>query len=361
MRDGSRDPHCSQCTDQQLTALYHLNIMAKQYADAANSAYNAGAKRSARIHSQRKKALYSLKRSILEVFIDNGCADKIRTHDIDGRTYYCVYVDDFSFHTPASEWDTPPPGAPTTTTTLTDFDADPSTRSTNMSEREALTRLTDTFESPNYHLESPFTGDNMGVTFVGWSYLPGALEEGDRVPDRYLYDRKGEDDFLFATGDTFRTSKGKYEILNRYHAYLTPWLDRAPLLQREAYDVLLNGTKKECIRERRIVDDWCILAESIADPLPHVDGPLSDMARSAIERRDADPVTFEIGDILEIQPTHEDESSFYCRLTEVHVSETLLIGQYEPVPPSEEAPMGLCIDEIADDVVAVHQTPPVQE
>jgi len=341
-----------------LKALYHLNTVAKEYAESAEKAYNAGLKRKARIHSQRKKALYGLKRVILGELIENDCVDNIRTHKIDGRTYYCVYVGEFSFHTPISEWDDPPQDAPESATELDSFDSDPSNRSDDMREREALERLTETFESPNYHVESPFTDDNYGVTFVGWSYLPGSLEEGDRVPDHRLYDHNGEGDFIFEVGDAFQTGEGRCEIVDRYHAYLTPWMDRSPLLQRSAYDVLLDGERTECIRDRRIVDDWFILADSIADPVPNVDGPLSDTVRGAIERHDVE-IGFEIGDIIELQPMSEDEPPTYCRLTEAHVSANLLIGQYEPVPPSDDAPMGLTIEEIADDVVAVHDEPPV--
>jgi hypothetical protein len=358
--DESRDTHCSRCEFEQLKAIYHLNTVAKKYAESAEKAYKAGLKRKARIHSQRKKALYGLKRVILGEFIENDCVDNIRMHKIDGRTYYCMYVGEFSFHTPESEWDDPPRDAPESATELDSFDADSSNRSNDMREREALERLTEAFESPNYHIESPFTDDNYGATFVGWSYLPGSLEEGDRVPDRHLHDHNGEGDFIFEVGDTFQTGEGRCEIVDRYHAYLTPWMHRSPLLQRQAYDVLLDDERKECIRERRIVDGWFILADSIADPIPNVDGPLSDMVRGAIERNDVE-IDFEIGDIIEVQPMSEGDPPMYCRLTEAHVSANLLIGQYEPVSPSDDAPLGLAIEEIADGVVAVYDEPPVQE
>jgi hypothetical protein len=357
--DNPKEAHCSVCGFENLKALYCLNTVAKEYAESAETSYNSGMKRRARIHSQRKTALYGLKRAILGQFIDNGCVDEVRTHEIDGREYYCVYVGEFSFHTPTSEWDTPPENAPDSAVELESFDADANSRSKDMSEREALTRLSEVFESPNHHIESPFTDDNFGRKFVGWSYLPGALEEGDRVPDRHLHDHNGEGDFIFKVGDTFQTGEGECEIVDRYHAYLTPLRDRSPLLQREAYDIILDGEKKEGVRRRRIVDDWWILADSIADPIPDVNGSLSDIVRGAIERHDAE-INFEIGDILELQPMTDGESPMYCRLTEAHVSANLLIGQYEPVPPSDDAPMGLTVEEIDDDVVAVHDEPPVE-
>jgi len=358
--DESRNTHYSRCEFEDLKTLYNLNTVAKEYAESAEKAYNVGLKRKARIHSQPKKALYGLKRVILGELIENGCVDNIRKHKIDGRTYYCVYAGEFSFHTPTSEWDDQLRDAPESATELDSFDADSSNRPADMREREALERLTETFESPNYHIESPFADDNYGATFVGWSYLPGSLEQGDRVPDRHLHDHNGKGDFIFEVGDTFQTGEGRCEIVDRYHAYLTPRLDRSPLLQRPAYDVLLDDEKRECIRDRTIVDEWFILAESIANPVAKVDGSLSNMVRGAIERNDVE-IDFEIGDILELQPMSEGEPPIYCRLTEVHVSANILIGQYEPVPPSDDAPLGLSLEEIADDVVAVHDEPPVQE
>ena len=357
------DAHCSKCEFEHLKALYYLNTVAKQYAESAEKAYDKGLKGMARVHSQRKKGLYGLKRAILGELLTNGCVDDIRTHEIEGRRYYCLYVGEFSFHSPTDEWDTPLQDAPDSAVELESFDSDPSNRNTfdDMSEQEALKHLSEVFESPNYYIQSPFTDDHYGGRFVGWSYLPGALEEGDRVPDRHLHDHNGNGDFIFEVGDKFRTGRGDCKIVDRYHAYLTPWMNRSPLLQRTAYDVLLDGEKRGGVRERRIVDGWHILADSIADPIPNVDGPLSNMARGAVERRVKDPIEFEIGDILELQPMQEDRSPTYCRLTEVHVSANLLIGQYEPVPPSDDAPLGLTIEEIAGDVVAIHDEPPTQE
>lgn len=357
----SRDTHCSKCGFRYLNALYHLNTVAKEYAESAEKAYNAGAKREARIHSQRKKALYGLKRIILDELIKNDCVDNIRTHRIDGRTYYCVYVGEFSFHTPTSEWDNSPKGASESVTELDSFDADPSNRSTEMSEQEALERLTESFESPNYHIESPFIDDNYGATFVGWSYLPGSLKESDRVPDRYLHDHNGKDDFGLEIGDTFQTHKGQCEIVDRYHAYLPPVDDSSPVLPRPVYDVLLDDELKETVRVDRIINHWQILAESIANPLPNVDGTLGDTEHISenIESHAGKSINFEIGDIVELQPKGQTDP-VYCRITEAHFSYHFLVGQYEPVPPTKEAPLGLTIHELADDVVAVYDEPPVQ-
>lgn len=229
-----------------------------------------------------------------------------------------------------------------------------------MREREALKRLTETFESPNYHIESPFTDNNYGTTFVGWSYLPGSLEEGDRIPDRNLHDHNGEDDFGLEIVEIFQTRKGQCEIVDRYHVYLSPLQDCSQVLQRPVYDVLLDDELKETVRQRRIIDNGWLLAGSITNPLPNVDGKLGDTEYIGghIESHVDTSVEFEIGDIVELQPKGQ-EDPIYCRITEVHVSHNLPIGHYDPIPPTEEAPLGLFIHEIADDVVSIHDEPPV--
>jgi hypothetical protein len=357
--DSEQHSHCSQCSLDILQALQSANTLAKQYAESSQEAYNSGLKQKARIHSQRKDALYDLKQAVLRRFVTEGCFDTIRTHKINGREYYCVYVGEFSFHTPAKEWDSPPEDAPESATRLSDFDSDPDNRPMEMDEQEALRLLANEFESPNYHIKAPFTRDNYGSRFVGWSYLPGSLEEGDKVPDQHLLEQNKKKEFLFNIGDMFQTKKGACEVTGRYYAYLTPRLDRSPLLQRKAYDVIIDGDHRDCVRERQIIDGWNVIAHSIADPIPHVDGELAEIAGSTAEDIPEDAPEFDIGDILELQPLNSGEESVYCRLTEVHVSGPLLIGQYEPVPPTDEAPLGLTIEEIADDVAAVHDSPPV--
>lgn len=105
-----------------------------------------------------------------------------------------------------------------------------------------------------------------------------------------------------------------------------------------------------------------MIADSIADPLPNVDGSLGDPEhiRGHIDSVVNKPVEFEIGDIVELQP-ERDNDPIYCRISEVHLSHNLLVGQYDPIPPTSEAPMGLSIHEIADDVIAVHDQPPGEE
>lgn len=362
---GSQGSHCARCQEPVLEALYTLNALAKEYAQSAEEAYDVGRKAAARACSQKKKALYGLKRSILGEFVERGCVDEIRYHEIDGRQYYCVYVGDrFSFHTPVSEWDrdTLPQDVPESVKELSSFDSDPNTRHTEMDEREALTRLAETFDSPNHFLEDPFLDTGYGVKFNGWRYLPGSLQEGDRVPERYLHDHVGPDRFDFEIGDTFETEKGHCEIVDRYHAYLPPRSDRSPVRQRPVYDVRRNGELIESIRPRTILKDWRVVAQSIADPLPNVDGSLSDQefAYTQSASQTDGSVEFEIGDILELQIPGAGDT-LLCRFTDAYVELSLLYGEYEPVAPTERAPMGMALADIVDDVVAVHDEPPAQE
>lgn len=145
------DQHCSNCADRILEALYQLNIEAKRHAESAVDAYDSGWKKLARIQSQKKKALYSLKRHILGVFVGAGCVETVESHRIDGRRYFCLQLGDYSFHTPISEWQDPQFELRGDSTTLDSFNAGSDSRSDKLDSREALHRLTAQFESPNHH------------------------------------------------------------------------------------------------------------------------------------------------------------------------------------------------------------------
>jgi hypothetical protein len=356
-QSGQDSSHCSNCTYEQLEALYQLNVEAKRYAESADDAYNTGRKTSARVYSQRKKALYSLKEVVLEELVDAGCIDAARTHEINGEKYYCLYVGEFSFHTPVDEWDVSPLDAPDSASkTLDSFNADPEAREDSLSEREALSRLTSQFESPNKHIESPFVERGYSAEFVGWSSLPGAIKEGDKVDERFKHDHR-RSDFLFEIGDTFKTEKGVCEILDRYHAWLTPLHDSTPILQREAYDVRVDGQRKEAVGQRRILEYWEVLADSIEEPLPDVNGKQSDMVQSELERV-GQSIEFGLGDIVELSARTADGDPIYLQITEARVDSALLLCEFEPISPTEEAPFPMTISEFADDIVAVHSDPP---
>lgn len=351
MSDTTTDrPHCEHCREEILEALYQLNIIAKEYGRDAANAYESGFKTSARIKSQRKKALYSLKKEALTAFVANGCPTAVETHEIEGRTYYCFTVGDYSYHSPVTEWDEPPADAPAEATVLESFTSSPREREDKMEETEALTRLTQQFSSPNDHLPSPFTSSGYRHEFVGWDSLPEALAVGDRVPEAHLNDHNRRE-FVFEVDDAFDTSEGRCEIRDRYYAYKESEYGDT-LLQRQVYDVVIDGERQEAVTHRRLDSNYHIIADSVTDPLPDVDGKLSDRAGSQLRDTD-DEVEFQIGCILELE-RNDDNQPTYCQLTEVHVADSLLIGQYDPVPPSETAPLGLSLAEIAPRVVATH-------
>ena len=355
IEDTQEVSHCSRCSFEQLEALHQLNIEAKRYAESAEDAYTAGLKANARLYSLRKKALYGLKRAMLGEFVEAGCVDTIRCHKIDGKSYYCLYIGEFSFHTPIDEWENPPLGSPTSPSkSLNSFDADPDNRTDHLSEKVALKRLTEQFESPNDYLPAPFVDRGYKAEFAGWSQLPGAIEEGDRVDGRFGREiNNPEEEFLFAVGDVFQTQKGECRMLDRYQAWLTPWLDRSPLVPRSVYDVELEGEIYETVRQRQIVDDWQILVESLNDPVPNVDGRQAEMAGNAY-----DQVEFDIGDIVELNTRWDDDGPHYCKIVEASLSYNLVMVEFEPVEPTEEAPLGLSVEEFVDDVVAVHDEHP---
>jgi len=123
------------------------------------------------------------------------------------------------------------------------------------------------------------------------------------------------------------------------------------------YDVELDGELRETVREDRIVEDWDVLAESLDDPVPNVDGQLAEIAGS----HDDHSIGFEIGDIVELDPEWAEEGPHYLRIAEASLSYGLIMVEFEPVGPTDEAPFPLSVEEFADDVVAVHDTPPDSE
>lgn len=356
--DNQSFSHCSRCAFEQLEALYQLNIEAKRYAESAEAAYTAGFKADARLSSLRKKALYGLKRAILQKLVEAGCVDAVQCHTIDRKSYYCIYVGEFSFHTPISEWDEPPLDASQSPSkSLDSFDTDPDSRPDHLVKEVALKRLSEQFESPNYHLPVPFVDSGYRSAFAGWSQLPGAIEEGDRVDGQFGQETPNTyEAFLFTDGDSFQTQNGECRILDCYQAWLPPWLDRSPVMPRTVYDVELDGELHQTVRQRRIIDDWQILVESLNDPVPNVDGVQAEIAGSAY-----DSVEFDIGDIVELKAMSDEHEPHYCRIVEASLSYNLVMVEFEPIDPTHEVPLGLSVAEFADDVVAVYDEPPKPE
>lgn len=131
------------------------------------------------------------------------------------------------------------------------------------------------------------------------------------------------------------------------------WLERTPITPRLAYDVELDGERLESVRQRRIVDDWKVLANSFSDPLPDAHGRQAEMAEEA-----CDDVEFDIGDVIEIDLRSAEDGPYYLNIVNASLSYSMIFVEFQPVDPSENAPHGLTIDEFVDDIVAVHKSPP---
>jgi len=365
-KNENTELHCERCREEILKALYQLNVEAKKYADGAASAYNSGMKTVARSRSLRKKSLYGLKTAILREFVESGCVDSIKRHEIDGKLYYCFYIGDFSFHSPVSEWSHVPVDAPSSSPeALESFDTDPANRPDELREYDALARLSDEFESPNDYLPAPFVHSNFKSEFAGWSSLPGAVAEGDRVDGRFgrAVDSpenpfSSNNPFLFEVGDSFQTrERGECRILDRYRAWMPPLMAQSPIHPASVYDVTLDGSRRETVLEDRLVDDWGIMVADLSDPLPDVAGEQATLVSDEIESS----IQFGIGDILEVQPMQEGGDNWFCRITKASVSYNLVFCELDPVKPTESPPMSLSVSEFVDDVVAVHDTPPDSE
>lgn len=341
--------HCSSCTHDQLEALYQVNVEAKRYAASASDAYDTGWKTQAHHHSLRKRALYDFKRSILGTLVERGCVDAVRLHEIDGREYYCLYVSEFAFHSPISEWEEPPAEElPSSPRTIEDFGAAVEDREDRLSEREALSRLCEEHGTPNDHLPKPFVQYHARSEFTGWSELPGAIEQGDRVDDPPEH----AEPFLFEIGDEFDTTEGRCRIRDRSYAWLTPWLDSSPVLPRPTYSVVLDGEEYEMVRQDRLLDDWFVLADSLDDPLPDVAGEQGEIAGREYDRS----APFEIGDVVEVDPTWDDSGPYYWQITRASVSHSLVFCEFEPVGPTDSCEPSLAVEEFVDDVVAVYDS-----
>jgi len=84
--------------ERTLPSLHVINKHAKKYAEQGTENYRKSKKTTAKANSNKKKALYRLKEKLLSE-IKEG-AEKIEVHEIDDTEYYCLFFEDFSFHTP---------------------------------------------------------------------------------------------------------------------------------------------------------------------------------------------------------------------------------------------------------------------
>lgn len=388
--------HCvagdSDVTDhsQTLEALFVLDGIAKQYARRAGDSYEQGLGRIAKTESLRRGALYRLKSYVLALFYLDGDIEEVHCHHVADEEYYRHHVGEYRFHTPVSKFEAylhihygrrepdvelpPEPrwmpkitrlaaaaGAPALPDTpaspgeskrpaitaestpyrhLDDFTTTETNRDELMDEREALQYLATEYESANTFLY-PFTDGRP----IGWSFLPGYVEEGDDIPESELQDSHSAD-FLFVVGDAIETIEcGRVEITDRYGRWLGERVYRHPIIPRPVYDIYLPETdeRRTGVRTERIMDDWRIHVDDPGNPLPDVDGPLADQV-------DSYDLDFEPGDVLVIDRGFEDgpvewEVDHFC----VHCSRLeVSLG-----PPDEDWTEPLSPEEFVDDIVEI--------
>jgi hypothetical protein len=325
--------------------------------EASNKLWQTGLKK----HTQRAHALERLREVVLEEMVKNGDVDAVRVVEIDDKPFYSLSIGTHTFHTPIETFDGPIPEKEPPSEHVSEeiLGADPSV---DMTEEEALKFLSTQFESPNYYINDPFGDPDQDNPFVGWSYLPGAVKWGDEVPDWLLEKHSGLEEFIFDVGDIFETVKGECEIMNRYYAYFTPWMRQSPIKPIPVYDVWREGEKEEAVRAGCIIDDWCIIADSISDPVPDVNGKFGEIAGSVHRNIDGGSTAFNVGDILEIESEkttpNEETNVEYYRLDAVYVSGVSLIGDYTALSDTDEV-FAQSIQEIEDDVVGVYNSVPV--
>jgi len=159
--------------DRTCEALHKINKHAKKYAELADENYRRGKKATARLNSVKKKALYTIKSKILKELYGHGQYDRIEQHEIDGREYYCLYIEEWSFHSPKQEWDEKQPSDDEVATheTIEKFSATTDAH-TDMSLKKALLYLNNEFGyNANKYLEEKKVRYGYQSYFAGWNYL----------------------------------------------------------------------------------------------------------------------------------------------------------------------------------------------
>lgn len=248
-----------------LKALYTINKIAKNYSEESQDAYQSGFKEQAKILSIKKSALYNYKSHILEEL--HGQVEKIKQHTIHGDPFYCFYFEDYSFHSPAEEFEEINPEQEAQEDITESFESDSTPQDElPMSERKALKTLQSEFGSANQFVHPKILSTKYSYRSMGWSYLNQYIEEGTTVSEsefqKQQEQRQISKKFQFKTGDRFQTVEhGEVQILDRYGC----WTDQATPTQHEfvtcrpVYDILINDEEhKECVQQERITRDWWI-------------------------------------------------------------------------------------------------------
>jgi hypothetical protein len=248
-----------------LEALYTINKIAKNYSKESQDAYQSGFKEQAKVLSIKKSALYDYKSHILKKLYSQ--AEKIKQHTIHGDPFYCFYFKEYSFHSPAEEFEKINPEQEAEENITESFESDSIPQDElPMSEQEALKTLQSEFGSANQFVQPKILSTRYSYRSIGWSYLDQYIEEGTTVSEsefqKQQEQRRSSKAYQFRTGDRFKTVEhGEVQILDRYGC----WTDQAMPTQHEfvtcrpVYNILINGEeRKECVQQERITRDWWI-------------------------------------------------------------------------------------------------------
>jgi hypothetical protein len=157
-----------------LEAVYNISSHAKKYARLGTENYRKGKKTTAKQNSIRKDALYALKTATIRGLTVAGEADRLEAHLVDGDRFICNYFtvegEQWSFHTPADQWDGPP--VTDDPRKLDSFESDEKKERSDMSLKTALTHIQSaTGLSANEYLSQEYLSYGQNSYFTGWSYL----------------------------------------------------------------------------------------------------------------------------------------------------------------------------------------------
>lgn len=243
-----------------LQALYCINKYAKEYAQEASKAYDSGFGEQARLYSVKKSALYDYKEYLLKSLYEEDYVENITVHEIDGEKYYCLYVGDYSFHTPMDTFDVEfSEDVDSEGTDITDeFASNVPESELPLSEREALEHLEEAFVSANRFVTPKFIDATHGARSVGWRYLSEYPEQGMPVDEEEITESQFEE-FYFEVGDVFDTvDSGEVQVVDRYGAWIRGWGFDDSVRKRPVYDVMVDGELQEDVPQHRICEDWKI-------------------------------------------------------------------------------------------------------
>lgn len=161
-----------------LESLYVANKHAKKYAEQGTENYRKGKKTTAKANSNKKKSLYRIKEAVLEEIRSD--AEKIALHEIDGREYYCLFFQDFSFHVPVNHFTVDEELVEDGVRELEDFEKTSEKELSDKSLKDSLLLLEDVFGlNANEYLPEKKLSWGWNRYFIGWNYLGEQDDSGE--------------------------------------------------------------------------------------------------------------------------------------------------------------------------------------